>query len=55
MRDFLKKNKWTMVVTSIIILLPIVVGILLWDKLPDQVPYHWDINGEAVRLSVERV
>ena len=47
MRDFLKKNKWMMVVTSIIILLPSVVGILLWDKLPEQVPYHWGINGEV--------
>ena len=47
MRDFWNKNKWTMVVTSLIILLPIVVGVLLWDKLPEQVPYHWGINGEV--------
>ena len=47
MRDFWKKHKWTMVVTSLIILLPIVVGVLLWDKLPEQVPYHWGINGEV--------
>ena len=47
MREFLTKNKWTLVVTSVIILLPIVVGVLLWDKLPEQVPYHWGINGEV--------
>ena len=47
MRDFLKKNKWTMIITSVIILLPIAVGMLLWDKLPEQVPYHWGINGEV--------
>lgn len=47
MRDFLKKNKWTLVVTSLIILLPVAVGLLLWDKLPEQVPFHWDINGEV--------
>lgn len=47
MRDFWNKNKWTLVVTSVIILLPIVVGVLLWDKLPEQVPYHWGINGEV--------
>ena len=47
MRDFLKKNKWTLVVTSVIILLPIAVGLLLWDKLPEQVPFHWGINGEV--------
>jgi uncharacterized membrane protein len=28
-------------------LLPILVGLLLWDKLPEQVPYHWGINGEV--------
>ena len=47
MRDFLKKNKWTLVITSIIILLPIVAGVILWDKLPEQVPYHWGVNGEV--------
>ena len=47
MRDFLKKNKWTLIITSVIILLPIAVGVLLWDKLPEQVPYHWGINGEV--------
>lgn len=47
MRDFLNKHKWTLVITSVIILLPIVVGLLLWDKLPEQVPFHWGINGEV--------
>lgn len=47
MREFLNKNKWTLVITSIIILLPILGGVLLWDKLPDKIPYHWDINGEV--------
>lgn len=47
MRDFLKKNKWTLIITSVIILLPVAVGLLLWDKLPEQVPFHWGINGEV--------
>ena len=47
MRDFLNKHKWTLLITSVIILLPIVVGLLLWDKLPEQVPFHWGINGEV--------
>ena len=47
MRDFLNKNKRTLVVTSLIILLPVAVGLLLWDKLPERVPYHWGINGEV--------
>ena len=47
MREFLNKNKWTLVITSVIIVLPILVGLLLWDKLPEQVPFHWGINGEV--------
>lgn len=47
MREYIKKNKWMMLVTSVIIVLPIAVGLLLWDKLPDKVPFHWGINGEV--------
>lgn len=42
----LKKNKWKIVVSSIIILLPILVGLLLWDKLPDTMATHWGTDGE---------
>lgn len=47
MREYIKKNKWMMLLTSIIIVLPIAVGLVLWDKLPEQVPFHWGINGEV--------
>ena len=47
MREFLNKHKWTLVITSVIIVLPMLVGLLLWDKLPERVPYHWGINGEV--------
>ena len=47
MREYLKKNKWLMIVTSVVILLPILSGVLLWDKLPEKVPYHWGVNGEV--------
>ena len=30
-----------------ITLFPIVVGLILWDKLPDQVPLHWNAQGEV--------
>ena len=42
----LKKNKGTLILTSVVILLPILVGLLLWNRLPEQIPTHWDINGE---------
>lgn len=43
----IKKNKVTLIVTSLIMLIPIFVGLLLWEKLPEQVPYHWNIHGEV--------
>ena len=43
----IKKNKVTLIVTSLIMLIPILVGLMLWEKLPEQVPYHWNINGEV--------
>ena len=36
-----------MVITSVIILLPIVFGLIMWNKLPDEVPIHWNIQGEV--------
>ena len=32
----MKTNKKTLILTSIVILLPILVGMLLWNKLPDE-------------------
>ena len=43
----IKKNWKMLVVTSIIILLPILAGLILWDQLPEQMPIHWDANGEV--------
>lgn len=42
-----KKNKVLIIVTAIICLLPILVGVILWDQLPEQIPSHWGINGEV--------
>ena len=43
----LKKNKGLMILTSVIILLPMVAGILLWEQLPERMATHWGVNGEA--------
>ena len=43
----IKKNLKTLIITSLIILLPIVAGLLLWDQLPDKVPMHWGPSGEV--------
>lgn len=43
----IKKNLKTMILTSIIILLPIVAGLILWDKLPEEMPIHFNAQGVA--------
>lgn len=43
----LKKNKGTLLLSSIVILLPILAGLLLWQNLPAQIPTHWNIRGEV--------
>ena len=33
------------------ILVPILIGIILWDRLPDMIPTHFDLKGEADQYS----
>ena len=42
----IKKNLKVLIITSIVILLPVVAGLLLWDQLPAQLPSHWNASGE---------
>jgi len=42
----LKNQKTKLIITSAIILIPILVGILLWNRLPDQMVTHWNAKGE---------
>lgn len=41
------KDKKFRIITSLIILLPAVVGLLLWKVLPDELPTHFDGNGQT--------
>lgn len=43
----IRENKKKLILTSIVILLPILIGLILWNKLPDQVPTHWNAQGEV--------
>ena len=43
----LKENKKTIILTSIITLLPILIGLYLWDRLPDVMATHFGFNNEA--------
>ena len=42
----IKKNLKTMIITSIIILAPILVGLIMWDQLPAEMATHFGENGE---------
>jgi len=40
-----KKYKKTMILTSVVMLIPILIGVLLWDRLPEKVATHFDFEG----------
>ena len=42
----LKRNKGTIILTACITLLPMLLGLALWNRLPDTVATHFDINGD---------
>ena len=41
-----KKNKWKLIVSSIVILLPILFGVLGKNHLADEIVTHWGIDGK---------
>lgn len=42
----IKRNKGTILFTSLVTLIPMLVGLVLWNTFPDQVPMHWNAAGE---------
>lgn len=42
----LKKNIKAIIISSTIILLPLLAGLILWQRLPEQLPMHWNAAGE---------
>ena len=43
----LKKYKGTLILSSLVALLPVLVGLILWNRLPEQVAMHWNAQGEV--------
>lgn len=43
----IKKNLKVLIITSVIILLPVLAGVILWNQLPEQMPTHWNASGEV--------
>ncbi|MBO5565393.1 MAG: SdpI family protein [Lachnospiraceae bacterium] len=42
-----RNNRKTLIITSIITLLPILIGILYWDRLPDSMATHFGMDNQA--------
>ena len=51
----LKANKKTLIIASIVILLPVLIGIVLWNRLPDRMAIHFGMNNEAEGYSSRAV
>ena len=48
----MKFIKWkSLIITCIVCLLPILLGIALWDNLPDTMAIHFNINNEPDNFS----
>ena len=43
----MKKYKKMIILTTLLTGLPILIGLILWSKLPDSMATHWDVNGQA--------
>lgn len=43
----IKKNKIPLILSSIVILLPVFAGLLLWNRLPQRMPTHWGADAAA--------
>ena len=41
----IKKNWKLLLITTLAILLPVLAGVILWNQLPEQIPSHWDMQG----------
>ena len=43
----MKMNKKLLILTSIVILFPILWGVTIWSQLPNQIPIHFNLVGQA--------
>ena len=43
----IRANKWKLLISSLVILLPMVFGLLVWEALPQQMTTHWGVDGTA--------
>jgi len=42
----IRRNKTKLILTSVVILIPIIIGMILWNQLPDTIATHWGVNNQ---------
>ena len=42
-----KLDRKTMIITTVITLLPLVIGVILWNRLPDEMATHFGFDNQA--------
>ena len=43
----LKENKRTWIITNIVVVLPVLIGVIFWNRLPDVMATHFGMNNAA--------
>ncbi|MBR2131349.1 MAG: SdpI family protein [Oscillospiraceae bacterium] len=43
----IKSHKWKLLLSSLLILAPMLVGFFYWNELPEQMATHWGANGKV--------
>ena len=43
----IKNHKWKVIISSVVILLPMLFGLAAWNQLPDSMVSHWGADGVA--------
>ena len=43
----IRKYKKKLIISSLLMLLPVLVGLVLWNQLPDRMATHWGIDGNV--------
>lgn len=47
----MKHTKLNIILSCIVLLSPMIFDLIVWNKLPESMPIHWGIHGEADRWS----
>ena len=45
--QMIKENRKTLIIASIVTVLPILAGVLVWDRLPDLMATHFGLDNQA--------